>query len=157
MRPTALSRLADFIESRMLVINISSSDAAPQNGEKNRRDTLLSGSPGSGDARNAAVVVTGATFPVEGSERNEPERADAKEMRKELYDIVAEAKRGRLLWINFDGMADASNLGIPKVPDRLTPDPKARLARARSKDQLNSSVRDHHALLRFSQLSLASG
>lgn len=156
LQSTVLGRVVDLVESRMLVVNVSPAEPNRFFGEKNIETTLLSNNFGLPDTGRATVMVTSPTLPTRGSGLGKPERADAREMCREMNKIIAKAEIGEIKWINWEGMEEAARLGRPQIPDLLMPHHRSQLGRTSSNNQLNPSVRDHHAPIRFSQLSLGS-
>jgi serine/threonine protein kinase len=133
---TALGRLVDLIEDRLLVVNvgISRSDSIPQGNGKGSTTT----SDTSSNADNPFVMVTRPTMQLNSPD----ERAGAEEMCEEIEKIFAAAKKGdSLTWINWDGMEEAARLGPPQIQDRLAPRRKTSSIGARSKNELTPGVR----------------
>ncbi|KAJ0381901.1 hypothetical protein COL922a_013636, partial [Colletotrichum nupharicola] len=105
-------RLVHLIETRLLLVNIE----AETTGETVAQDDNESVRPEGG----LRLVVRAPTININA----EPKlvRADAKEMLDEIVTIKAAAVRegpGSILWIKWDGMEEASKLGIPNVSDKL--------------------------------------
>lgn len=108
---TAVGRLIDLIEKRLLVINIGGQST----GATESRPSLANEEP----TLTASVSVTVADPPT-GTDLDKvstAERAHASEMMEEMDKIVKAAlSKGprSLAWINWDGMAEAVKRGIPR-------------------------------------------
>jgi serine/threonine protein kinase len=137
---TALGRLADLIEDRLLVANvvIRCSDSIPQ--DNCMESMVISDTPSNVD--KPMLLVTRPTLPSESSESVHPERANAIEVSEEMEKIFDAAKKGDSLpWINWDGMEQAATLGPPQIQSHLAERPGTGAVGARSKSDLTPGVR----------------
>jgi serine/threonine protein kinase len=137
LRPTALRRLVDLIENRLLVVNVRTnrSDSIPTVNSKGST-TISDTSP---KAEAPMLLVTRPTMQI-----SSPERADAVELCEEMEKILAAAEKGdSLTWINWDGMEDAAKLGPPQIQDKLAPRRRKSSVGARNKSELFPQVRYH--------------
>jgi serine/threonine protein kinase len=133
---TALGRLVDLIEYRLLVVNVvirrsDSNLLGNDTGDTTRRDT-------SAWAENPFVMVTPATIPVSSV----PERADSIEICEEMNKIFAAAeKEASLDWINWDGIEEAATRVPPQISSYLTNDPRRGSVTARNTIEFTPGVR----------------
>lgn len=120
---TAVGCLIDLIEKRLLVVNIGVQPAeAAQPSSASEKAPVTPPEPG------VAIFVRKPTFDV--SQARAPERADAREMLEEMEKIVQAALAHgprSLAWINWDGMTQAEQRGIPRAADTLSSTGHARL------------------------------
>ena len=137
---TALGRLVDLIEYRLLVTNIviRHSDSIPpgnDTGDTTTGDT-------SSKAEKPLVVVTPATIPLESSVSSVPERAGSKEICEELEKIFAAAKKeNSLAWINWDGMEEAAKRGPPQITPLLTNSSRRNSVTVKNETEFTPAVR----------------
>jgi serine/threonine protein kinase len=116
---TALGRLVDLIEKRLLIVNVKtpSSDSVPSG--NNTGDTQVRGTLSK--AEPPFVFVTKPTMKLESTEPSVPERAKSIEVCKEMNKIVAAAKKGdSFAWINEDGIERAARQGPPNITSYLS-------------------------------------
>lgn len=129
---TALGRLLDLIEDRLLVVNIKTriNSFSQYNGMRH---------PSSSSGNIPDMVLTRPTVDIR---EPLPERADAKEMCEEMEKILAAAQRGGSLpWMNWDGMADAAKWGPPRVVSNLSPHSRSGSVEAAIENELTIKVR----------------
>jgi serine/threonine protein kinase len=128
---TALGRLVDLIETRFLVVKVSTRSNSPLQSEHNIMGTTSLSEPQVDTSRPQAdtpkpksedpvpgmIVIS----PTIGPPVCDPERADAKEICEELEKIFAAASGGTIPWINHEGMEDAEKRGVPQILPTLGP------------------------------------
>lgn len=113
--PTALGRLIDLIENRLLVVAYSHMQGQCP-------DTEVDQGARSSDNQVPQMLVTRPTWSPLSD--NKAIRADAEATLKELEKIYHAAKEQKSLpWINWDGMAEAAKQG-PKIISNLEPRPR---------------------------------
>lgn len=115
--PTALGRLVDLIEKRLLVVKVET-----------RRNSVTHRNPGPSESTNNSTdtdipitIVTSATIDSTRPLDAGPERADAKEMYQEMQKIFAAAQGGSIPWINWDGVEEAAKQGAMQITSSLSP------------------------------------
>ncbi|KZL81214.1 protein kinase domain-containing protein [Colletotrichum incanum] len=104
--PTAVGRFVELIERRLLVVRINRC----QNSKSELKATdspTEHPEPSAEDNKVPRTMVTRPSFNINDPYANEMERADAKEIYKEMGKINRKANGGSLPWINWDGMARA--------------------------------------------------
>ncbi|CAH0038842.1 unnamed protein product [Clonostachys rhizophaga] len=114
--PTALGRLIDLIENRLLVVAYSH-----MQGQSPDTEVESQGARSSNNEVPRMLVTQPTWSPLSD---NKPIRADAEATLKELEKIYYAAKEQKSLpWINWDGMAEAAKQG-PKIVSNLEPRPR---------------------------------
>ncbi|KAK1498982.1 protein kinase domain-containing protein [Colletotrichum cuscutae] len=114
-RETAIGRLVNLIENRMLVVKAEV-----------RRDSFTQASGSRPGSRNSFSTSSDDPFKVIVKQPTwrpgEAERANAQEVLKEMENIVhAATKKGSLPWINQRGLAEAAKRGPPIPKASLNP------------------------------------
>ena len=113
---TAVGRLIGLIETRLLVVNIGvQPKKTTQSSSFDDEDPTLTG------FEPMKLSVRSPT--MDSSELPATERADASEMLREMDNIVKAARSQgptSLVWINWDGMAEAARRGIPRPSNTLS-------------------------------------
>ncbi|EFQ25723.1 protein kinase domain-containing protein [Colletotrichum graminicola] len=130
--PTALRRFVELIESRLLVVKIiirhdsKSEFEATDYSKEHAESSYAEGSV-------PWPLVTRPTFEIDA---NETERADAREMLKEMRKIREAANGASLPWINWDGIAK------PRSPwPTASLDTRSRAGSLRGSDSLMPQAR----------------
>lgn len=140
---TAVGRLIDLIEKRLLVVNLGDQPADATQFSPISEEAPLSPSepaptpsePAATPSEPVAILFRAAT--INENESRATERAHASEMLEEMEKIVKAALAPgprSLTWINWDGMAQAEKRGIPRPTDTLSSTGHTRLGVQREKD-----------------------
>jgi len=111
---TALGRLVDLIEQRLLVVNVvmRRDDAVPFGKAAPSTDVLSTAL----SSEKTFPRVASFTLPTESSVLFYNERANAMELCEEMESIIEAAKKEDLLaWINWDGVEEAARTTPPLI------------------------------------------
>lgn len=129
---TAIGRLVDLIENRLLVVKVEARRDS-NSGEKNDAGSpIYSSTPLTSEVRFQAIVKR-PTFDLTDESA---ERADATEMREEMEKIFKASKKGdSLTWINKNGMTEAAKRGPPRINSTLGPIDQNSSSRARKNNE----------------------
>ncbi|VUC36652.1 unnamed protein product [Clonostachys rosea] len=118
--PTALGRLIDLIESRLLVVPYYKPHGRSLNAMVESQGAMSANI----NANNGLPQIT-VTRPTLALPDDKPTRADAEATFEELEKIYNAAKNEKSLpWINWDGMAEAAKQGL-MVISQVTAYPRA--------------------------------
>lgn len=125
--PTALEHLAGLIEERLLNVRVltRTNETTAEDEQRITKDeqgiasvtngkTTVDGPP--------PVVVRAPTFRSDVLESND--RADAKEMHKEIEGILNACEKGSIAWMNWDGMKNAAKRRSPEIVTHLGNQPR---------------------------------